>query len=263
MAPRALATRLLIVVVVSLVLAADYLPAPFPLTALDRPAIYETLRDRRERGAVCELPLGIRDGFGEHGSFDDRVLFYQTIHRRPLVGGFVARLPAGGHRGVRRRPAPRRLVALIGTRRPGRRGTTLPDRLLAADRLREIGIAFVVLNRQYSVTLARRVRGERAAAHADRPGGRALVVSGLSISGRPIGTGSHLGDSLSSQHLEYSGQVDAEGRRSAFVRRLSSACWAAVYLSPSGLPARRRRIASFRRLAFVASCLADSIQPIY
>src|SRR6266566_2900147 len=36
-----------------------------------------------------------------------------------------------------------------------------------------------------------------------------------------------------------------------------------VYLSPSGLPAMRRRIASFRRLAFVSSCLADSIQPIY
>ena len=85
---------LLILVLVSLVLAADYLPAPFPLTALDRPEIYETLRDRREHGAVCELPLGIRDGFGEHGSFDDRVLFYQTIHQRPLVGGFIARLPA-------------------------------------------------------------------------------------------------------------------------------------------------------------------------
>ena len=46
-------------------------------------------------------------------------------------------------------------------------------------------------------------------------------------------------------------------------RSSASGCWAAVYLSPSGLPTMRRRIASFRRLAFVSSCLADSIQPMY
>ena len=37
----------------------------------------------------------------------------------------------------------------------------------------------------------------------------------------------------------------------------------AAYLSPRGLPAVRGRIAAFRRLAFVSSRFADSIQPIY
>src|SRR5262245_43892410 len=36
-----------------------------------------------------------------------------------------------------------------------------------------------------------------------------------------------------------------------------------VYLSPSGLPAVRRRIASFRRLALVSSRFAVSIHPMY
>jgi hypothetical protein len=82
----------LVLSLAAVILIADFLPAPFPLVAMDHPAIYEVLRQRREAGAVCELPLGIRDGLGERGAFDDRVLFYQTIHQR-LVGGFVARLP--------------------------------------------------------------------------------------------------------------------------------------------------------------------------
>src|SRR5207249_6615703 len=39
--------------------------------------------------------------------------------------------------------------------------------------------------------------------------------------------------------------------------------WAACYFSPSTLPLARRRIASFRRLSFVSSRLADSIQAKY
>jgi hypothetical protein len=139
---------LLVLAGASLVLAADYLPAPFPLTTLDHPGIYETLRDRPERGSVCELPLGIRDGFGEHGSFDDRVLFYQTIHGRRLAGGFVARLPQAVTTAYEDDPLLAGLLRLserqgaVGASRPP------PDRQLAAERLREIGIAFVVLNRR-------------------------------------------------------------------------------------------------------------------
>jgi hypothetical protein len=139
---------LLVLAGASLVLAADYLPAPFPLTTLDHPGIYETLRDRRERGSVCELPLGIRDGFGEHGSFDDRVLFYQTIHGRRLVGGFVARLPQAVTTAYEDDPLLSGLLRL--SEREGAVGAARqpPDRQLAAERLREIGIAFVVLNRR-------------------------------------------------------------------------------------------------------------------
>jgi hypothetical protein len=138
---------LLILVVLSFVVAADYLPAPFPLTALDRPAIYETLRDRLERGAVCELPLGISDGFGERGSFDARVLFYQTIHQRPLVGGLVSRLPRAVTAAYEDDPLLAGLLRLSKRDGAADAARPLPDRQLAADRLHEIGIAFVMLNR--------------------------------------------------------------------------------------------------------------------
>ena len=67
-------------------------PRPLPLLALDRPPVYETLA-AAPPGAVLELPVGIRDGFGAEGRIDSSVLYYQTLHAKPIVGGYVSRLP--------------------------------------------------------------------------------------------------------------------------------------------------------------------------
>jgi hypothetical protein len=74
-------------------LVIECIPARPPLYVPAVPSTYFTLNDRSKKGAVCELPLGLRDGFGETGSLDEDVLLHQTIHERPIVGGFVARLP--------------------------------------------------------------------------------------------------------------------------------------------------------------------------
>jgi hypothetical protein len=71
----------------------DFWVAPFPTTTTDCPDIYRELRDRAEPGALVELPLGLGDGFGALTPFDHRALVCQAVHRRPLVGGVIARLP--------------------------------------------------------------------------------------------------------------------------------------------------------------------------
>jgi hypothetical protein len=77
-------------------LAVDYLGAPMPLTALDRPAIYEQLASVRDDSPVIEVPFGIGDGlFAGIGSQDRRVLYYATIHGHPLLGGYIGRMPPG------------------------------------------------------------------------------------------------------------------------------------------------------------------------
>jgi hypothetical protein len=124
---------------------ADYLPAPFPLISLNHPAVYDELRDRAEAGAVCELPLGLRDGFGQQGAFDDGVLFYQTIHQRPMVGGFVARLSRTVTDAYENDPLLAGLVSLSA--RAVDNAVALPDRQLASTKLRENRIRFIVLNR--------------------------------------------------------------------------------------------------------------------
>jgi hypothetical protein len=79
---------------VLILLTLDYLHAPIPLTALDRPAIYEQLASIRDNGAVIEVPFGIGDGLTRgRGSQDRRLLYYATIHGHPVVGGYIGRMP--------------------------------------------------------------------------------------------------------------------------------------------------------------------------
>ena len=70
----------------------DFLPAPTHLYRLDVPRIYREVA-ALPPGAVWEFPFGIGDGFGERGALDNATMYYQTTHGRPLVGGFVARMP--------------------------------------------------------------------------------------------------------------------------------------------------------------------------
>jgi hypothetical protein len=82
-------SRWLPVVVAAVIV--DFAPAPMPMFTPDRPSVYVALASRPDAG-VLEIPLGIRDGFGELGALDHRVLYYQSISGKPMVGGFVARM---------------------------------------------------------------------------------------------------------------------------------------------------------------------------
>ena len=135
-------------VVAAVLIVADYLPAPFPLVALERPVVYETLRDRTEPGVVCELPLGVRDGFGVRGTFDERVLFYQTIHSRPLVGGFVARLPTNVAAAYEADPLIADLLRLSSGGIAADVEREPPPADVVAASLRANGIRWIVLDRE-------------------------------------------------------------------------------------------------------------------
>jgi hypothetical protein len=75
-------------------LAIDYLHAPIPLTALDRPVVYEQLATISDDGAVIELPFGIGDGLSTgRGNQDRRLLYHATIHGHPVIGGYIGRMP--------------------------------------------------------------------------------------------------------------------------------------------------------------------------
>ncbi|RPI51929.1 MAG: hypothetical protein EHM55_17745 [Acidobacteria bacterium] len=80
--------------VIIALLALDYLHVPIPLTALDRPAVYEQLASIEGGGAVIEVPFGIGDGLSRgRGSQDRRLLYHATIHGHPVVGGYIGRMP--------------------------------------------------------------------------------------------------------------------------------------------------------------------------
>jgi hypothetical protein len=165
---------LLAVTGIALIIVADGVAAPFPLVALDRPPIYETLRDRPERGILYELPVGTRDSFHERGSLDHRVLFYQTIHRRPIVGGVVSRLSPAVRAAYEADPLVSALLQLSEGAVPRE---APPDREEAGELLRKQGAAFVMLNRTTAAqALIDYVEGELPLTPIVSDGGRTLYA---------------------------------------------------------------------------------------
>ena len=131
---------------VAMLLLLDYLPARPPFFTVDRPSIYDVVASQPGEGSLCELPLGLRDGFGETGRLDTRVLAYQTRHNRPLTGGFVARLSP-------RVTTAYQTDAVLGPLLRLSAGASLSaeptiDRHAAGARLVRYGIRYVMLNEE-------------------------------------------------------------------------------------------------------------------
>jgi len=123
----------------------ECLPARPPLYPVKTPSIYITLKDSGHAGAVCELPFGVRDGFGEFGALDEATLLYQFVHERPLVGGFVARLPPRLVPSYEAMPVIRSFLRLSSGTNASEADAALSPRD-AAGILASAGIAFIVLD---------------------------------------------------------------------------------------------------------------------
>jgi hypothetical protein len=126
----------------------DYAPSRMPIMYPARPATIDRLASGPSSGAVLEVPFGLRDGFGEVGSLDPQSMWFQTIHQRPIVGGFVARLPRETADRYRQFPVLGSLLRLSS-------GETLTDAEIEGDRLianqvSSLGFGYVLVNRARS-----------------------------------------------------------------------------------------------------------------
>jgi hypothetical protein len=144
--------RNIVAVVATLFVLFEYLPAPYPSILLEIPQMYSQLRSAGP-GAVIELPMGLRDGFGQVGMFDDRTLFYQTQHGHPLVGGFAARIPGSIRARYASLPVIRSLLRCSDPKgcEPAPEDEKL-GKTEAAFALRSIGVRYVVIDRTRATT---------------------------------------------------------------------------------------------------------------
>ena len=74
--------RLVVTPLLALALLAEHLAVPYPLTATDEPPFYRQLAASAEPGTVLELPFSLTRSTS---------LFGQTVHGRPIVGGYLSR----------------------------------------------------------------------------------------------------------------------------------------------------------------------------
>lgn len=132
---------------IAAVLVLEVLPAPAPVERLPPPDSVDAFLLRSpDRGAIVELPTGLRDGFGEEGALDHRALVHQIWHGRRLVGGFVARLSPRVQAEYLADPI---LMNLIDLSSPSKTTVELPGD--ATGRISGLGIAYVVVNRDTAV----------------------------------------------------------------------------------------------------------------
>lgn len=78
--------------VVGAVLLVELLPAPRELYPAHTPQFLKTIAGDPGNVKVLHLPFGLRDGMTSYGDFNAVSQFYQTVHEKPLLGGYLSRL---------------------------------------------------------------------------------------------------------------------------------------------------------------------------
>jgi hypothetical protein len=97
----------------------ELLPAPRALYSAAVPEVYKLITATAdESGRLLELPTGIRDGTSSMGNFNPASPFFQTRHRRPLIGGYLSRVSRARKETQTRTPVLRVIYALSEGRTP-------------------------------------------------------------------------------------------------------------------------------------------------
>jgi hypothetical protein len=146
--------RLLIAVALTLAISFEYLALPFPMFQPSVPEIYRQMGSEPELYTVLDLPLGWRTGLKMVGEFLPESLYYQTVHEKRLVGGYVSRVPDEKIRTLEARPALETLLELQHPGRPGQPHSERPVAALISD-LAVSQVRYLVIHRPLEVSRVR------------------------------------------------------------------------------------------------------------
>jgi hypothetical protein len=132
---------------IGLLLVLELAPGSRPMYSAAVPAIHRTIAADPRPVRVTNLPFGLRDGLSSAGNTSAVYQYYQTAHEKPLVGGYVSRLPRGAVDRYRRFPVTSALMDLSEGRSltPERRVEVL-QAAHARDRPIRLRIGWVVVD---------------------------------------------------------------------------------------------------------------------
>ncbi len=102
----------LLLATVGALLIFELAPAPRTLYSAEVPRAYHIIVADPRPVRVLTLPFGLRDGTSSRGNVSASTQFYQTVHGKRLVGGYLSRLPKRTVQRYRRDPVLRVLLRL-------------------------------------------------------------------------------------------------------------------------------------------------------
>jgi hypothetical protein len=97
---------------VAALLVVELVPLSRPLASADIPEINRVIAADTRDVRVLNLPFGLRDGVSSRGNETSSYQFFQTVHEKPIVGGYLSRLPPGTLDHYRRIPLMSELLDL-------------------------------------------------------------------------------------------------------------------------------------------------------
>lgn len=71
----------------------EMLPAPRVLHSAAVPSVHRIIAADPRPVRVLNLPFGLRDGLSSYGNANAASQYFQTVHEKQLLGGYVSRLP--------------------------------------------------------------------------------------------------------------------------------------------------------------------------
>jgi hypothetical protein len=108
--------RRVVLAVAAALLVFELWPAPRPLYSAAIPPIYAHVAAAPADLRHLELPIGVRDGTFSIGNFTARSQFFQTMHGKRLIGGYLSRVSKRRMTDVRRDPMVDALIWLSENR---------------------------------------------------------------------------------------------------------------------------------------------------
>lgn len=120
---------------------------PRPLYSAEVPHIYHRIAADRRDVRVLSLPVGLRDGTTTKSNYNASAQFYQTVHGKPIIGGYLSRISKRRFREHHRLAVLDALLTLsegrVLSREQADRAWANRDRFLKRAQL-----GYVVINRQ-------------------------------------------------------------------------------------------------------------------
>lgn len=136
----------LVTMAVGALLIFELLPAPREVYSATPPAVVRTIAADPRPLRVLNLPFGIRDGLSSDGNYSALSQFHQTFHEKPLIGGYLSRLPRARMEEYSRSATLRALIKMSEGQ-----SLTAEERRLARLRARRaarrFGIGWVMIDR--------------------------------------------------------------------------------------------------------------------
>ena len=102
----------LVMMATALFLVVELCPTPRPLYSAHIPGVYGRIAADPRPVRIIELPFGIRDGVSSVGNYSARSQYFQTLHGKRLVGGYLSRVSKRSVDEVRNQPTLEALLTL-------------------------------------------------------------------------------------------------------------------------------------------------------